>query len=453
MSALISTPSVETHLETQAVLYPSLRYLVQLLPLDHRRVIKHVRNEVEQNPFLRSTTSSGNKETLVSDVLPDWYTPPAAELSLQEHLQGQISALNLSSRQQKALLYLIEWLSPSGYLEESPQVWAAGSGFSISELEGVIPDLQGLDPLGIGARSLQECLLLQLPNQPENLATLLVRDYLEEIAACVSNSTEAQCHRDALLQKLRQTRSSLDSETLKSAIRQIQTLEPRPARNFSHSPAPIVTPDLKAEPHAGGWQVMLAYEVSRDFYLDEEAVAVLNRPHRKTKETQRLEVLLQKARSLLTALNQWQDNLLKVGEFLVARQQAFLSSRDALDLVPTPQQMVAQAVGLSNATISRIVRERYLLIGGQPSQIVPLQKLCTPARVGGHTPQQIQQFIQQLIQEESPAKPYSDDQLAQWIKLRFGLPIARRTVTKYRKMAGVDSSSRRKMPVGQGIRV
>lgn len=444
MPALTSTPSVEAHLETQAVLYPTLRYLVQLLPLDHQRMIKHLRKEAEHNPFLRHRTNFDTREALQSDVFPDWYNPPAAEPNLQEHLRGQISALSLSQRQRESLLYLTQWLSPSGYLEESPQVWAAGSGFCASELEAVIPHLQSLDPPGIGARSLQECLLLQLGHEPASLATVLVQNYLEKMATCVGDSTEAKRNRKALLQKLQQTRPETDLESLETALRLIQTLEPRPGRNFSHSPAPIVTPDLKIERQPDGWRVVLAYEVNRDFYLDEEAVAQLTQSHRQTEETRRLEDLLHKAQNLLTALNQWQENLLKVGQFLVARQQAFLSSLNGLDLVPTPQQMVAVAVGLSDATISRIVRDRYLLIGGQPSQIVPLQRLCTPARVGGRTPQQVIELLRQLIEEEPPAKPYSDDQLAQLIKLRFSLPIARRTVTKYRKMAGIDSSSARR---------
>lgn len=100
-----------------------------------------------------------------------------------------------------------------------------------------------------------------------------------------------------------------------------------------------------------------------------------------------MESLLQKAQSLLTALDRWQENLAKVGQFLVDRQQAFLASREAIDLVPTPQQAIAQMVGLSDATISRIVRERYLLIAGDPTQTILLQALCCPVSVGGRTPQ------------------------------------------------------------------
>ncbi|MEH1791556.1 hypothetical protein CDG79_03595 [Nostoc sp. 'Peltigera membranacea cyanobiont' 232] len=95
-------------------------------------------------------------------------------------------------------------------------------------------------------------------------------------------------------------------------------------------------------------------------------------------------------------------------------------------------------------TISRIVRDRYLLISGGQSRIVPLQSFCTSVGVGGRTPKQIQELIIQLIQQEPPAKPYSDEQLAQLLKLRFGMAIARRTVVKYRKLAGIKSSHARK---------
>ncbi|WP_292745320.1 hypothetical protein [Nostoc sp. NMS4] len=163
------------------------------------------------------------------------------------------------------------------------------------------------------------------------------------------------------------------------------------------------------------------------------------------RDTQQLEALLQKARNLLTALQQWQENLLKVGQFLVERQQAFLQSRDKLDLISTPQQLIAQSVGLSNSTISRIVRGRYILVCNQNSRIIPLHSLCVPVGVGGRTPQQIQQMLLQLIAEESPANPYTDEQLAQLLKIRFCLPITRRTVTKYRKISGIKSSHHRKL--------
>ncbi len=454
MNFLFSKPSVETHLETQTALYPTLRHLVRFLPWDYKRVVGYLQEEAKNNPFLRessrASTHSGGGEALIEDVLPEWYSPTAQGPSLQEHLAGQISALSLPSRQREALLYLTQWLSNSGYLQETPEIWAAGSVWSSRELEAVVPYLQSLDPPGIGARSLRECLLLQLKNQPQSLAFLLVQEYLEELASCTGSSLEARHNCEVLLQKLTQNcQVSLDADikTITVAIRQIQELEPRPARNFGDSNVPIVTPDLKAEPQTiGGWRVSLTYEVEQRFCLNPEAIELLTKSNKRSPETQKLEALLQKAQSLLTAVNQWQENLLKVGQFLVDRQQAFLGSQDRLDLVPTPQQLVAQAVGLSNATVSRIVRGRYMLISDQSSRIILLHSLCVPVRAGGRTPQQVQQLLSQLIQEESPTHPYSDEQLAQLLKIRYGLPIARRTVTKYRKLAGIDSSHHRRLP-------
>jgi len=465
----LATPLLETRLETQTVLYPALRHLVRLLPWDHRRVISYLQQEVKGNPFLVESPNlspgSGSREALLGDALPDWYSPPAPSLNLQDHLYGQISALSLPSRQREALVYLTQWLSPSGYLEEPPETWAAGSPWNPRELEAVVPLLQSLDPPGLGARSLKECLLLQLQDQPQGLPTLLVREYLEELADCADSSLEAPI-REALLQKLRahtgQIPPNVNLETLEAAIRQIQDLEPRPARNFGHSNAPIVTPDLKAESQAtGGWQVSLTYEVNQRFCLNQEALSLLTKSDKRSQDVRRLETLLQKARSLLTALNQWQENILKVGQFLIDRQHVFLSSRDELDLVPTPQQLVAQAVGLSDATVSRIIRGRYLLIcisipnrdlyrTTAPTiplprtKSLPLASLCVPVGVGGRTPQQLQQLLVQLIRSEPPTAPYSDEQLAQLLKMRFDLRIARRTVAKYRNLAGLEPSQTRR---------
>ncbi|MBD2410819.1 RNA polymerase subunit sigma-54 [Nostoc calcicola FACHB-389] len=447
MNSLNSTSALETHLETQTVIYPTLQYLVRFLPWDGKRVFDHLREECKHNPFIVENSDFQNSEALLDDILPNWYSPIAQELSLSEHLLGQISALSIPSRQREALTHLTQWLSNSGYLEETPEVWANGSIWSAKELEAVIPLLQSLDPPGIGTRTLQECLLIQLKNQPESLAFILVQNYLEDIANCIGNSSESKHNCQALLQKLYQNHQNLDVDINKinDAIHEIQELEPRPARNFGGSDAPIVTPDLKVELIAGSWQISLAYEVKQRFCLNSEAIKLLQESPKSRRDTQQLEALLQKARNLLTALQQWQENLLKVGKFLVERQQAFLQSRDKLDLVSTPQQLVAQSVGLSNSTVSRIVRGRYILVCNQPSRIIPLHSLCIPVGVGGRTPQQIQQMLLQLIAEESSANPYTDEQLAQLLKIQFCLPITRRTVTKYRKIAGIKSSHQRKL--------
>ncbi|MDF5715598.1 MAG: RNA polymerase subunit sigma-54 [Rhizonema sp. NSF051] len=447
MNFLNAAPATETQLETQTVLYPTLQQLVRLLPYDHKRVVDYVREEAKHNPFLiEDATLAEKSETLLEDVLPDWYTLPAQYISLSEHLFGQISALSIPSRQREALIYLTQWISSSGYLEETPAVWANGSIWSARELEAVVPVLQSFDPPGIAARSGQECLLLQLKEKPQSLAFLLVHGYLKELANCTGASIEASSNREILLHRLLQNQAfqNIDIKKINDAIREIQELEPRPARNFGHDNAPIVTPDLKAELTASGWQISLTSEVEQRFCLNSEAVELLQKSQLRTRDTQQLEALYKRAKSLLTALHLWQENLLKVGQFLVERQQAFLQSRDRLDLVPTPQQLVAQSVGLSNSTISRIVRGRYMLISNQYSKIFPLHLLCVPARVGGRTPPQIQQMLVQLIEEESTANPYSDEQLSQLLRVRFDLPITRRTVTKYRKIAAIESSHKRR---------
>lgn len=114
MDFIASTPRLETKLATQAVLYPTLRQLVRLLTWDHQRVIKYLQGEAKENPFLvensDSLPSAQSRETLIGDVLPEWYDLAAQGTTLQEHLRGQISALSISSRQREALIYLTQWL-------------------------------------------------------------------------------------------------------------------------------------------------------------------------------------------------------------------------------------------------------------------------------------------------------------------------------------------------------
>lgn len=176
------TPQLAPRLEAQTVLYPTLRQLVRLLPFDHKRLLRELQIEARQNPFLVDVESTADRtETLIGDVLPDWCEPAATDKTLQAHLEEQIATLSISASQRQKLIALTHWLSPSGYLEESPKVWAAGTPWYPQELEAVVPLLQSLDPVGVGARSLQECLLLQLADAPHSLAATLVRDYLEDV--------------------------------------------------------------------------------------------------------------------------------------------------------------------------------------------------------------------------------------------------------------------------------
>ncbi|MBF2067106.1 MAG: RNA polymerase subunit sigma-54 [Calothrix sp. C42_A2020_038] len=440
VESLSPTPALELRVETRTFLYPALRQLVRLLPLDHKRILQEVQSEVRQNPFLMDTQSRGDTVlTVISDVLPDWYEPTVATETLQAYLEGQISTFPPS--QQQKLLSLLRWITPSGYLEESSIVWAAGTPWHPHELEAMIPLLQSLDPPGVGARSLQECLLLQL-DPSEYLAIFIVRECLDELAACISSQVKQQQFLETLIQR-QQVPKETTLAQLQAAIRQIQALEPRPGSNFNSEPIATVTPDLKVQFINERWQASLAYDVEQRFTLNLEAIELL-KSAKQPREIQRLESLLQKAKNLLNALSQWQENLLKVGQFLCDQQQAFLASRDPLDLIPTAQQLVAQSVSLSDATVSRIVRDRYLLIDAPPHQTIPLSYLCARATVGGRTPQQLQQSIIELLQSESSTHPYSDTQLAQLLKLRFGVSIARRTIAKYRRLLGIENASHRK---------
>lgn len=437
--SISSTSALELRAETRTSLYPALRQLVRLLPLDHKRILQEVQSEAKQNPFLVDTRSRADAAvTLVDDILPDWYEPTAGTETLQAHLEPQISTFALP--QQQKLLSLLQWISPSGYLEESSTVWSAGTPWHPHELEAMVPLLQSLDPPGVGARSLQECLLLQL-DPSEHLAVLLVRERLDQLAACISNQTEQEFLLDLIQCQLVSKETTLAQ--LQVAIKLVQSLEPRPGRNFSYQPIPTVTPDLKVQLIDECWEVSLAYAVEQRFTLNSQAIALLESA-KHPQEIQRLESLLKKAQSLLSALSQWQENLLKVGQFLCKQQQAFLLSRNPLDLIPTAQQLVAQSVGLSDATVSRIVTDRYLLIDAPPHQTIPLSYLCTAITVGGLTPQQLQQYILEVVQSESFTHPYSDAQLAQLLKLRFGITIARRTVTKYRNLLEIENASRRR---------
>jgi RNA polymerase sigma-54 factor len=306
------------------------------------------------------------------------------------------------------------------------------------ELEHVLHVVQGLDPTGVGARDLTECLLLQLSTAQEDYELLvsLIVQHLDDIA------------HNRIPRIVRETGAGV--ERVLAAIDAVSHLDPIPGRRFGTVPVPHVRPDVVVRRVGDDFEIA----IENDWVPN----LVISRSYRDMARDRRLDPELRKhirgkiegAQSLIEAIEQRKNTLFRVASELVNRQADFLDHGPS-GLRPLRMQEVADALGVHVSTISRAISGKYMQT---PRGIVLLKALFTgevPTREGGqvgdegHSRAGVQELVRAIIADEDSRQPLSDEAIVGLLKERHDLEIARRTVTKYRKALGLGSSRARRV--------
>ena len=357
--------------------------------------------------------------------------------SLPEHLLGQLRLRVSDARERALAAWLIGNLERDGYLREPLDELAARVDASLAELERALALVQSLEPVGVGARSLAECLLLQLQSEAPSdaVAIQIARSHLKLLAA--GREAELAARLDVSLERVR------------AAIRAIRRLEPRPGRPFgAAAAAPVVRPELAIVRADDGYAVVVPE--------DEELPSLRGDgprgagPHDEPLVHQ-WRWQWRRASCLIDALAQRRRTLRLVGEAIVARQHAFLDEGPA-HLRPLALAEVAAATGLHPSTVSRAVANRYV---DTPHGILPLRRLFATALPRDPerelSPARVQERIRALVRAEDPGLPRTDGELTSALADE-GILIARRTVAKYREALGIAPSWRRRPEQGPAAR-
>ena len=356
---------------------------------------------------------------------------PAPADSLPEHLSKQLRLGPHSPRLRALAEWIIGNLDPHGYLRDELADLAAMVDATTADAEQALAIVQALEPTGVGARSFEECLLLQLRAQADAdpLALRLVEGgYLVALSE----------HRyDGLTQILGQPR-----ERILSALAQIRRLEPRPGRSFGDATVQTVRPDVAIEKcDEGGYRVVMrddempSLRVSRQRWA--EAAAANGEARRY------LASRLNEASQLLTAIERRRETVRGVVESIVRRQPDFLEHGPDR-LRPLLLRQVADDVGVHESTVSRAVAHRYV---DTPHGILPLRVFFTnrlpgdPAGIVSSSTARLR--IRETVAAEDPSRPLADGQIVRVLETA-GIRIARRTVVKYREQLGIASAPARR---------
>lgn len=358
----------------------------------------------------------------------------AADVDLRAHLRSQANLLPLSARDHLLVCVVIESLDDDGYLRLELDEIAGLAGLEppaeTCEITTALKLVQSFDPLGIGARGVGECLLLQLHRCEGSegvLARRIVTEHLDRLAA-----------RDVPGIARATGKAPADVEAACQAIRR---LDPRPGWRFSRSDAQFVTPDVVVRKVRGKWTAQLNSAIVPKVRLNRTYADLFQR-HRDGKHAE-LASHLQEARWAVRNVEQRFSTILSVAEAILRRQYRFLEY-GAFAMKPLGLREIADEVGLHESTVCRVTNNKYM---ATPSGVFELKHFFSramPMTSGGAcSATAIRGVMQELIASEDPARPFSDVEIAQRLA-RQGLTVARRTVTKYRQMLKVPAVERRR---------
>lgn len=357
--------------------------------------------------------------------------------SLQEHLQEQLKQLDVTTREQGVVGYLIDALGEDGYLFNWEELVSESQeilNVSRAQLESGLIVLQSMAPSGVGARSVQECLLLQLrslPTYKENrdLAITIVRDHFQ----CLANQTHQQIHAELALSE-----SKIDA-----AIDLIQSLNPRPGATFVNVDPLYIVPDVLVSKQDGEWTVSLNDKVSPTVRINQE-YKTLNRNSLSEKDRSYFREYLHRAQALIYGINRRKETVLKVALMIVEEQREFFE-RGELFMRPMAQSDLATMVGVHTSTISRITTEKYLLCARGTFELKYFFSSALRAHRGDDVSSTtIRAMIQSWTENEDPTHPLTDTAIAEKLKDRQ-ISIARRTVTKYRESLHIPAVQHRRI--------
>jgi RNA polymerase sigma-54 factor len=359
----------------------------------------------------------------------------AAPLDLHEHLNWQLHLSHLSSRDVLIGEALIEAIGEDGYLlapfEDIQAALLPGLVASASDIETVLYLIQHFDPVGVGARNLSECLGVQLgllsPDTPGlALARLIASRHLDSLA------------RHGAARLASQLRESV--EAVDTAVALLRSLDPKPGARIGGGETEFIAPDAIAYRQGGVWKVATNSGSQPRIGINRHYERLIGTSTRENDNYLRAQ--LQEARWLIKSLETRADTLLRVARSIVRQQSGFLEHGPQA-MRPLTLREVAEELGLHESTISRATTRKYLRTprGTFEFKYFFSSGISTDSG-GGASATAIQAMLRRMIENENPRTPLSDAKLAEILKTE-GIPVARRTVAKYREAMNIPSSNER----------
>jgi RNA polymerase sigma-54 factor len=468
-------------LSQQLVITPQLQQAIKLLQLSRLELTEAINQEMQENPVLEELPEAElepeqlarhtdeaegvkpqEKEDNYEDL--DWekfldqyedlrYTGMSAggagaknpeeelpqvdatlskKITLSDHLFWQMRLSNFTLEEEQVGSLIIGNLNDDGYLTAELELIAQESGQSIETVQNVLYRIQSMDPVGVAARSLKECLLLQV-KQFDDIDPM-IEEIIEDHLTRLQNKDYRSISRELKVSVPR----------IKEAVKFIQGLEPKPGRPFSSEQAEYITPDIYVYRVGDEYAIVLNEDGLPKLRVSPYYRRLLKERGKESKVAREyIQEKLKSAVWLIRSLHQRQRTIYKVTESILKFQRDFFDKGIA-HLKPMVLKDVAQDIEMHESTVSRVTAQKYIYT---PQGIFPLKFFFNSSietnEGGSVAAESVKDRIKQVIDVEDPKHPLSDQEIVDKLKDQ-GIKIARRTVTKYREMMGILSSSKRK---------
>lgn len=398
------------------------------------------KNDIPEELSIDSTWDDNYSATLSSggsSSLSEEYTYQGETIdSIQDHLRWQMELTPFTETDRTIAMAIIDGIDDTGYLTISAEDILESMGdeeVELDEIEAVLKRINMFDPIGVGARSIQECLLIQL-NQFDKSTP-----YLAETKKIITNYIDLLGNRD-YRQLMRKAR--LKEPQLKEVMNLIQSLEPRPGDCISKGDDQYVIPDVSVEKKNGRWVVELNPDSAPRLSINKQ-YASMTKSMSSSDDSQFIRSNLQEAKWFIKSLESRNETLLKVSNCIVQRQQGFFEHGPEA-MRPMVLNDIAEAVEMHESTISRVTTQKYM---HTPRGIFELKYFFSShvsTENGGEcSSTAIRALIKKLVAAEIPSKPLSDSRMAE-ILADQGINVARRTIAKYRESLNIPPSNQRK---------
>ena len=382
-------------------------------------------------------TPSGTSGDYIDDELPVYQGETTQ--TLQDYLMWQVELTPFSDTDRAIATSIVDAVDETGYLTVPLEDILESIGdeeIDIDEVEAVLKRIQRFDPVGVAAKDLRDCLLIQLSQFDKTTP------WLEEARLIISDHLDLLANHD-FRTLMRVTR--LKEDVLKEAVNLIQSLDPRPGQSIQTGEPEYVIPDVLVRKHNGHWTVELNSDSIPRLQINQHYASMCNNA-RNDGDSQFIRSNLQDAKWLIKSLESRNDTLPRVSRCIVEQQQAFFEQGEEY-MKPMVLADIAQAVEMHESTISRVTTQKYL---HSPRGIFELKYFFSShvnTEGGGEASSTaIRALVKKLIAAENPAKPLSDSKLTSLLSEQ-GIMVARRTVAKYRESLSIPPSNQRKQLV------
>ena len=412
----------------KVTLTPQLKKSIDLLQLSRYEIIQKINEEIEINPFLEKIEPDTSEYEINDEFFSNEYQKEVvAQKSLRENLLEQLNDLNLSRDDFLISESIINSLDDSGELVDGLDEIEnlLNFKFSFKEIERVLTDvIHLLDPAGVGFRSIKEAIYIQL-NRKKIDSQLL---QISEAILFKNSGLDILNVKNKLL-------SDYDESLIEDSLNLIKGCDLAPGLNYSDDQ--YVVPDLVLMENANNSSVNFVDDQFPIIKIDKELVNSVQQELKKDPNENILDKI-QNAKWLLRAVKKRNETVLKVGEIICKKQNAFFKN-EPLEIKPLSNKEISDQLGLHPSTISRILRSKYIQT---PRGVIPLKSLLisSVSKTRNVTPIQLMEIIKKIIEDEK--SKHSDQDIALLLNKK-GYSLARRTISKYRLKLNIPSSRKR----------